>query len=497
MNMKKDFIAGYRLLFGYLGIFIALVGVILLLPLVVLPFYPSEANVAYMFIIPGSISLLTGVVLAGLLLRKKEKGNLEKHQDSTLLVLIWIFAIVIGSIPFMIRGDMSITESIFESCSGFTATGFTTFDFSTSLGFHVFTLYRSLLLFFGGIGLVLIVSSAISDRYGMRLYYAEGHNDKLMPNLVKSARVILSLYVGFIAFGSIAYTLSGMPIFDAINHSIACVATGGFSTKANSIGFYNSVPIDIISMVLMVLGGTNFVLHLMLLQRKFGQVIKDIEIRFFFIVIAIFVPLMVVNIAMLSTSYDWWNALRYGLFEMISAITTTGMTNTPVGFVFPSGVILMATVLMLIGAGMGSTGGAIKQYRVAVTIKGIYWNIRDKMSSKRLLRPHLITRYGVTREISKEEYQENSSYFILYLLVFLGGTLALTMFPNVSIGDAAFEFSSALSGTGLSIGNINLYAFEGEFYILMVGMFLGRLEIIAVYHSIFRLTRDIIRKDIV
>ena len=129
---------GYRLVFGYLGLFLMLVGFVCLLPLAFLPFYPSEANVIWSFIIPGGSSIVVGLILYFILIFKKEKANLGKHQDSILLVLLWMFAIVIGAIPFFLRGfpndlstySMNMNDAIFESASGYTATGFSLFDFS-------------------------------------------------------------------------------------------------------------------------------------------------------------------------------------------------------------------------------------------------------------------------------------------------------------------------------------------------------------------------------
>ena len=114
------------------------------------------------------------------------------------------------------------------------------------------------MLFFGGVGLVLVMISVLSDRHGMRLYCAEGHTDRLVPNLVKSARMIIVIYTGYIISGTLLYIYFGMNWFDALNHSIAALSTGGFSTKAESIGYYGSFGIEAVTIVLMLLGSTNF-----------------------------------------------------------------------------------------------------------------------------------------------------------------------------------------------------------------------------------------------
>ena len=178
--MKKQ-AKGYRLIFGYLGIFLILIGIITMLPLILLTFYPGESNCWLSFFIPGMSSIGLGFLLF-LLIYKRERTQLEKFQDSALLVMIWLSAILIGSVPFMLRGyttpdfakyRMNFSDAVFESTSGYTSTGLTVFNFDMSYpGYHIYTFYRSILLLFGGIGLVLIVTSAISDKYGLKLYTA-------------------------------------------------------------------------------------------------------------------------------------------------------------------------------------------------------------------------------------------------------------------------------------------------------------------------------------
>src|SRR5574344_1841924 len=159
--MEKQTVKGYKLIFGYLGIFLIIIGIILLLPLLLLPFLPlfgadqfvKNAQYWYAFVIPGAGSILIGLALYFLLIFHKKKSQLGKHQDSLLLVLLWLCATLIGSIPFIFRG-FDFTQALFESTSGFSSTGLTVFT-SVELnpswdGYYIFVLYRSLLLFFGG-----------------------------------------------------------------------------------------------------------------------------------------------------------------------------------------------------------------------------------------------------------------------------------------------------------------------------------------------------------
>lgn len=157
----------------------------------------------------------------------------------------------------------------------------------------------------------------------MRLYSAEGHGDQLLPNLVKNAWLILGIYIGCILVGTLVYSLFGMPVFDRLNHAILSVSTGGFSTVPDSIWQYESAGIEWVTIVLMLLGNTNLAIHLLLVRRKLKVVFKDLENRLFLLLAILFIPLMSWRISSLYQSSSS-EALRFGLFQFPSVISTTG-----------------------------------------------------------------------------------------------------------------------------------------------------------------------------
>lgn len=504
----KKIASGYRLIFGYLGIFLGMTGVIILMPLfmLIVPSYRSDVVYIPHFLIPGLAMLVGGILLYTLLLLGREKAKLGKHQDSILLILLWLVSIIVSALPFFLTGKMSITESIFESTSGYASVGLTRLP-NELFDSHMFTFYRALMQFFGGVGFVLIITSAISDRYGLKLYTAEGHSDKVIPNLAKSARLILSMYVGFIIVGMAALMIAGVNWFDALTHSISSVATGGFSSKANGMAGYsgNQMAIEIITCVLMILGATNFVLHFMLIFGKFKKVGRDVEIRTFLAVIIIFVPLMffafLAGYKQANVHFSALESIRYGTFTFLSCITTTGYSNVPVGIAIPSVALLLLTICNVIGGGMGSTAGGVKFYRLGVAVNSYYWTLRARLSSRRFIYPTYITRCGEYKEISKNDSNEAFGYILLYILVMLVGAFLISVFLNIEglnygYGYSLFEFSTALSGTGLSNGITQLVdANSPVLWVLNVGMFLGRLEILVVYYAIYRMVRDLLRKE--
>ena len=506
--MKKT-ASGYRLIFGYLGVFLAMAGFIILLPLILLvvPAYRDDVQYIPYFLIPGLSMAVGGILLFTILLMGREKAKLQKHQDSILLVLVWLVAIIVSAFPFWLTGKMSFTESIFESTSGYASVGLTRLPLEL-YDSHIYTFYRAVLQFFGGVGLVLIITSAVSDRYGLKLYSAEGHTDRVIPNLGKSARVILSMYVGFIILGMIALMIAGVEWFDALTHSISSIATGGFSSKAAGMAGYsgNQIAIEIITCVLMVLGATNFVLHFMLLLGRFKKVGKDIEIRTFGIIVLVFVPLMFMafffsRVSQFAvTNYTVGQSFRYGFFTFISCITTTGYSNVPSTMTIPSVAFLILTICNVIGGGMGSTAGGVKFYRIGIAGKSYYWTLRARLSPRRYMYPTYISRCGETKEISKDDSNEAFGYILLYIIVMLVGAYLVSVLGHYDFGSSLFEFSTALSGTGLSNGitaGVNGFAPANTavMWVIIVGMFAGRLEILVIYYALFRVVRDVFRKE--
>ena len=491
INQKRKITSGYPLIINYLGIFAIMIGIINMLPLFLLIFHPEESYLAFDFLIPGLSSICIGACVV-FLFRGREKGRLERHQDAILVVSIWITAILISSMPFLLTGNYSFTQSVFEATSGYSTTGLTVVAVEQSSS--MILVFRSLLQFFGGVGLVLVLTSAISDKFGMRLYSAEGHSDKLVPNLIRSARTILSIYVGYIIFGMISFIAFGMTPFDAFNHAIAAVATGGFSTKAASIGHYNHVGIEITTIVLMILGGTNFFIHLMLLKGKFKNVFKHVEIKLLGILTLIFLPLFIYNLLQF-TSVPFLTSLRISVFQFFSAITGTGYQTVQSFQLLPSFFNLGIILLMVLGAGMGSTAGGMKQYRVALAFKSMYWNVKEQLSHKKTIRTHFINRLGTKTVVDKDDVIQNHSFLMIYVIVLIIGTFIFASYGH-SIRDSLFEFASALGTVGLSVGVTGAHAPNGILWTAIVGMFLGRLEFYVVFIAIAKISLDFSKRKV-
>jgi trk system potassium uptake protein TrkH len=544
-----------RLVFGYLGIFMMFEGLITAFPLAILLFYPDEAVCYLDFLVPAGVGFFLGAILFFTLIAGRPKGRFAKNEDAFLLVLLWISAVLMGTFPFYLTqfpalngGNSSVSlgldfsESFFEAMSGYATVGLTVFPTKAFLVFqdasagypcsHVFLFHRAFVQLIGGVGLVLIVAGAVSDRYNLKLYFAEGHNDKLMPNLGRSAKLIFGIYLGYILLGTFSLWLAGMTLFDALCHSISALSTGGFSTRANSYVFYsqgftdagvsyaysgngvfpsNPLALEIITMVLMLLGGTNFLLHTFLLTGKWKKFVKDIEVRFAFWMI-----LAATIVTTLSTMYlytdgssnvnglDFGSSLRYSVFNVVSSITTTGFVNFASISSLGEVAVFVGIFLMAVGGGVGSTSGAIKQYRCAILWQDFRFALHHRSASEREINPNPIYRLGEYKEEDPATADEAHNYALLYVLFFLFGSMILMLLNGVTVWQGAYEFISALSGTGIdcviavpytvngvvySTYKAAYSSFEYEFLLWMLSgaMFFGRLEILPVYYSIERI----------
>src|SRR5690606_30839348 len=362
------------------------------------------------FLIPGISSIVIGILLS-FFIRGKHLAKLERFEDAVFMVLMWIIVIVISSIPFMMFGA-NFTQAVFETTAGYTTTGLSLFDADTLP--RIFVLYRSFLMLFGGVGLVLVLTSTISDRYGLKLYNAEGHSENLISNVAKSARLILGIYIGYVVIGTILFMIFGMTLFDAINYSITSVSTGGFAPHKESLGFYDSIGIEIIAMALMILGSTNFLIHTFLITGQFKKAFKHAE--WIVLVIAILIGVTFITINLTATlNWEIGYSFRVAIFQFVSAITTTGLQNIPNLNILPPLTIGIIILIMIIGGQAGSITGAIKQSRVALAAKSSYWYLRDKMSGKRTLRSNFILRFSQYEKVNDVEIRHNYAFIILYM----------------------------------------------------------------------------------
>lgn len=459
------------------GKLMVMIGLLVIAPMVILPFYPRDIGYAIYFLLPGLLSILAGGLVCAFGKREtyfsSDRLKAQQHSNNTVL-FTWFWGIGVGAMPFFLSGQLKFVQAIFESVSGWTTTGLSVIDVTQTS--HIFLFYRSFMQYCGGLGFVLMMVMLVTGKRSMDLFNAEGHPDKLMPNLKQTAQTIFEMYIIFLILGTAAYVVCGMPLFDSLCHAMCSLSTGGFSTKLNSIGEYHSLPIEIITTLLMLIGTTNFAVLLLLLRGKWRQAFQVSEVRFQFLLLFLFVPLMALS---LSGSMGFGAGLRHALFNAASALSTTGYATMSYEN-WPSFTIGLMILLMLIGGGIGSTAGGLKLTRVYLILRMIGLNVKRKLLSQRCVdAPTYVKAQGRTK-IDGELCSDTVGFVGCYLLLFLAGALLLTLTAGCGLETAMFEFASALGTVGLSIGLTGPMTNNATLIVEMIGMILGRLEIFIV-----------------
>ena len=461
------------------GKLMVMIGLLVIAPVAILPFYPQDIGYAIYFLLTGLLSILAGGLVCAFGKREayfsSDRLTAQRHSNNTVL-FTWFWGIAVGAMPFFLSGQLRVVQSLFESVSGWTTTGLSVMDVTQTS--KIFLFYRSFMQYCGGLGFVLMMVMLVSGKRSMDLFNAEGHPDKLMPNLKQTAQTIFEMYIIFLILGTAAYVVCGMPLFDSLCHAMCSLSTGGFSTKLSSIGEYHSLSIEIVTIVLMLIGTTNFAVLLLLLRGKWRQAIQVSEVRFLFVLLLIFVPLMALSLSS-ELGMGFGEGLRHGLFNASSALSTTGYATMPYES-WPSFAIGLMILLMLIGGGIGSTAGGLKLSRVYLILRMIGQNINRKLLPQRCVdAPTYVKAQGRTK-IDGELCSETVGFVGCYLLLFVAGALLLTLTAGCDLERAMFEFASALGTVGLSIGLTGTATNDATLIVEMVGMILGRLEIFIV-----------------
>ncbi|MDF2537274.1 MAG: trkG 2 [Herbinix sp.] len=465
------------------GKLMMLIGILLFIPVTTLPFYPEESKYAVAFIIPSIISILLGILICRLIKQDDSTNHWQRvMQKGSLTVLFaWGFGFLAGAIPFIISGQLSFIQALFEAVSGWTTTGLSVMDVTVTP--HIFLFHRSFMQFCGGLGFVLVMIMFVQGKQSMNLYNAEGHPDKLMPNLKKTVWTIFLMYVTLLFAGSFLYILLGMSPFDSLMHAMSALSTGGFSTMTDSIGAYHNIAIEALTILLMLIGTTNFAVLLLFLKRKFKQAQKVSEIRFLMILLIVCVPILALTL-FYGLYLTVGESFRISLFNVVSALSTSGFSTT-VYTNWPDFAIGILIILMLIGGGIGSTAGGIKLSRIYIMVRLTLDNIRKRLKPEH----HVETLYYYKAQgktsIDRTLSTDVTGFIACYLIIFAIGSLLLTVTENCSLKDAMFEFASSLGTVGLSVGLTGPATGAATLIIEIIGMILGRLEIFIVLIGIY------------
>ncbi len=433
------------------------------------------------FMLSSGVTLFVGMALA-LAGRSREKMYFSIRQGFIMATFSWLVMTVFAALPFAFSElDMSYTDAFFEAMSGITTTGSTVIS-GLDYAPPGLLLWRALLQWLGGIGIIVMAVAIMPMLHvgGMQLFKVEAFetSDKALPKAAQISAGISVIYLGLTAIWAVALWFVGMTPFEAVNHAMTTIATGGFSTSDGSVGHFDSGAIDGIITLGMIVGSLPFMLYLRTLRGNYQALIKDSQVQWFMVIIFLLIALAT-GFLWLQEGYDPIHSLRYGAFNVVSIITGTGYATTDYQvwghFAWP-----IFFFIMFIGGCSGSTTCGIKIFRFQVLYAAAKTQIR------RLLEPHgVFIPYYNRRPIPDEVMTSVLSFFFIFGVCFALLTMALGMM-GLDYVTAITSAATALANVGPALGEVagpsgNFQTFpDAAKWLMSFGMLLGRLELFTV-----------------
>ena len=434
-------------------------------------------------------------VLGGLFLWwpfRNTKKDFRLREGVLIVVCFWIVLSLFGTLPFLITqsiSNLSFSNAFFESMSGLTTTGATVLSQLDELPKSIL-FYRQQLQWLGGMGIIVLAVAVLPliGVGGMELYHAESSGiakDRLTPKLRNTAIALWKIYLALTILCALAYFASGMSGFDAISHSFSTVAIGGFSTHDGSIGYFNSISIEMIAIFFMFLAGINFSLHFVAWNnRSLVDYIKDSEFKTYTMVLIGSSIIVIIALSLNSEYNSMSETIRHSLFQTVSIATTTGFSSQNYSS-WPDAIPVFLIMMSFIGACVGSTGGGIKVVRVLVMFR------LGMKEINKFIRPNA----QVSVKLNKASINEKAlvsvlGFFSLYAISFIF-IMMLLMFTGVDQVTAYSATAATMNNLGPGLGEVSQnYSSLDDIakWILSFSMLIGRLEvltIIAIFHKAF------------
>ncbi len=411
---------------------------------------------------------------------KAETDQISNRDSYLAVTLSWIVFAALGTLPYLLDGSIpSFIDAFFESASGFTTTGSSILEDVEMMPYSVL-FWRSLTHWIGGIGIIVLVIIILPTLRvsGYQLFSLESSlKEKIHPKTQSVAYRIMIIYVGLTFTEVLLLCLGDMTFFDSICHSFGTIATGGFSTKNNSLQFYSSYS-QYVVMIFMFLAGASQLVYYYIGKRNFKKVQQNEEL-WFYAGVAIITGAIATMILLGNSDLSFEESFRDGFFQIISIMTTTGFASADY-LLWPTAGILLIFILMFCGGSTGSTSGGIKMARHIIVLKNI------KGVFVRLNHPNALAAIKLNGRVVTESTNISIvSFVILYLFLFIVGTLIVTA-SGVDPVTSASSVATCMAGIGPGIGTIgpmSNFAHLPEFskVVLSLLMIVGRLEIITVF----------------
>ena len=467
--------SNYKTVFFTLGILQIILGIFMFVPIII-QFVYSEIDSSFLgdsivTIIFGSLFLLSNL---------DHERKLSLQQAFLLTALSWLSIALFGSLPFIFSDlNFSFTNAFFESMSGITTTGSTIISNLSEMP-KAILLWRAILQWLGGIGIIImaITLMPIMNVGGMQLFQISNNDssEKILPKSKEIALRLIYIYSSLTLLCLITYKIFGMGFFDSLTHSMTTIATGGFSNYNESIGFFDSISIEISSMIFIILGSVPFIAYIKFINGNKKIFFKDSQIKFFFGVIIF--SIIVLTLYLLLNKSDEVN-LRSIFFNVISILTGTGYVSAEFDG-WGSFALILFLALMFIGGCAGSTTCGVKIFRIQI----LYLFVSNQL--KKIIYPKgiFVLKYD-QNPIDNKFISSIISFIYLYFILFFSLTALLSL--------TGLDFITSISGAATSISNVgpglgSIIGPNGNFstlpdiskWILSFGMILGRLEIFAI-----------------
>lgn len=434
-----------------------------------------------MFVFAGTAA---GMLVISFLLTFKKPTNRSFYAKEGLITvsLSWLIISVIGAIPFSLTGTTtSFMDSLFETISGFTTTGASIFTNIEALGKGIL-FWRSFTHWIGGMGVLMFVMailpmSGADPFHVMRAESPGPTKEKLVPKARQTAKILYLIYIGLTVTETVFLLFGGMPLYDSVVHALGTAGTGGFSIMNASIGAYNSVYIEVVITVFMILYGINFSAYFLLLAKKFKGFLMHEETRVYIGIILVSVIIITINLT--GTVYgSVGESLRYSSFQVASMITTTGYVTADFNL-WPTLSKFLMIFLMFIGASAGSTGGGMKVSRFMIMFKTM------KREAVKILHPQAVRLIKLDSIPVDEKVIRGTGIFMVIFFGITAMSILLISLNGFSMETSATAVIACINNIGPGLGMVGATGNYSQFtvfskIVLCLNMFIGRLEVYPV-----------------